>query len=437
MINPIEITVGSVGGPVAGSDIWLYPAIAGQAGYLEKGGLGTMPSSQYEILPEGGVRLLGGLSFGANEVFFWHPTGISYGVAGTSYSNGFNQSRVISAMFGRLGWRGTAPKVNSINQLSKSGRYFQDFHALVTVDNIRSVMETVDPSDAELNAQLEVLQKSAILRCLNAVFQSQEVFENTLLYNRDDNGHRPVDGSNQFVGFEINVPSSPEIAVQISAVQLLFDTDLTLRLYLFADGKKSPVWYSDVQVTGNESTVVGLNDLILNYISSTNMGGRFYFGYFQSDLGAAKAIQEDVHWNQPLCFSARPMKSAKVSGQYDFDRENVNHSWETFGLNVLFSSFRDHTTTCLRMAPLFDEALGLQMAYNVLELIIYSTRSNARERIIKDEVARVGLQLELNGYAPVSDMAKVVGLAQRIDKEFQRMRTQLTAKPKAQTISIC
>jgi hypothetical protein len=70
-------------------------------------------------------------------------------------------------------------------------------------------------------------------------------------------------------------------------------------------------------------------------------------------------------------------------------------------------------------------------------MIIYSTRSNARERIIKDEVARVGLQLELNGYAPVSDMAKVVGLAQRIDKEFQRMRSQLIAKPKAQTINVC
>jgi hypothetical protein len=435
MNQPIEILVGSAGGPSAGSSLWNYPQIAGQSGYLEKSGFGTMPSTTYEILPGGGVQLLGGLVFASNEVFFWHPTGLAYGTSSTSYTNGFNQAKVISALFGRIGWRGSVPRVSPTNQLSKSGRYFQDFHALVTTDNVRAVMEEVDASDADFNAHIESLQKSAILRCLNAAFQEREIYESVLLYDRDENGHRVVNGSNQFVGFEINVPTTANVSVQISSVQLLFDQDVTVRLYLFADGKKTPVWFADVAAIGNEATTVGIANVVLNYLSDTHKGKRFYFGYFQSDLGSAKAIQEDVRWNQTLCFSARSMKAAKV-GTSDFDRENVGHTSEAWGLNIEVSAFRDHTNTCIRMAPLFDEAIGLQMAYNVLEQIIYSTRSNARERIIKDEVARVGLQLELNGYAPVSDMAKVVGLAQRIDKEFARMRKQLTSKPKAQTVTL-
>ena len=85
---------------------------------------------------------------------------------------------------------------------------------------------------------------------------------------------------------------------------------------------------------------------------------------------------------------------------------------------------------------MFDEMIGLQMAYNVIELMIYAVRSNSSERILKDGLEKLGIMFDLNGAVPVSDTPKVTGLKQRVEKEMKKVAELFYPKVKAQTINL-
>lgn len=428
MSKPIQITVGVTSGLTAGASVYNNTSWAGLDGHIERVGSGPLDYADYEILTTGGFRLLNGNVFANTETFAFTATSSSYAsaVSGPSvYTNGFDYNRVMAAMVGRLAFRDEEPA-------SKSGRYYQDFHALVNVDNIRNTM----PSGAVLATHLTQLQSAAILRVLNGVFREKEYYENVLLYEREESEETLVTNSGQFTGYEINIASDGKRAVQIDYAVLNFDTDVTFNLYLFKDGKKTAIWQQEVSAVADEATVVPLSDVVLTYLSGTTKGGRFFLGYFQDDLGGAKAIEEQVEfWAPTKMFRATPMYSL-ATGQ-DFDRVQLYSPSYSYGLNLEISSFRDHTAAIVSKPNLFDEAVGLQLTYMVIEQIIYAVRSNATERILKDQIDKLTVQLELNGYAPVSDLSKVEGIAQRIQKELDRINKSFFPKTKATTINLC
>jgi hypothetical protein len=442
MSKPIQIVVGGDGqyDPAPGDTEVNHPLIKGDF-YLSSAGFGPLPYADYEPLPAGGFRLLN-YQFSEGEVYFATIVALAGDTASFSnYTNGFNYSRVLSAMMGRIGFRqGTISEyaiVNSDNAQSLSGRYYDDFHSLVTVKNIKDTTENYQLGTIEFNAYLQSLKKSVIMRCLNGVLNVPEQIERVLSFNRLGYNDQPIENEDLFKGFEIKVAKDDSIGVQIQSATLLFDSDVTITLYLFKDGKKSSIWSQEVEVIASEATVINFDSVVLNYLSQGTKGGRFYFGYFQSELGSAKAIKEQAEcWNATKCFSARPMQAEETeTGQ--FDRENITWSYEANGINLEISSFKDHTNTVVRQAALFDELVGLQMAYNVVEQIVYSTRSNGTERALKDNVDRMGVQLDLNGAAPISEGPKTTGLKQRIERELKRVKEGFYPKPKSMTVSLC
>lgn len=446
MSQPIQITVGGPEAldPTAGTTDYLNPLLLGKEFYVSRSGYGILPYSTYQILSNGGFRLLGGLVFEEDEVLFVTITSNNAeGATDSSYTNGFNYSRVIGAMLYRIGFRNPTLAgyniVDSLNQTTKSGRYYDDFHALVRIKNIKDTQEDPAISGNDFNALLESLKRSSIMRCLNGVLNVQEQFERVLLYDREDNQQTElVPNTGLFAGFEIETPKDDTIAVQIESVSLLFDGDATFNLYLFKDGKKSPLLVREVSVIADEATVVNLSDVILNYIGQTTKGSTFYFGYFQDDLGSVRAIREySDDWGKQLCFSASSISSKKITGQTDFERTNISESSYLYGLNLEISTFRDHTNAVIKKAHLFDELQGLQMAYTVLENIMYSTSSNGTERILKDQILKAGLQLEMQGAIAAPDSPQVEGLTKRIKREMERVRKEFYPKPKAQTVSLC
>lgn len=444
MSKPIEIVVGGGGqyDPAPGTSVVNISMLAGQEFYIEKTGFGTFPYNLYSSLSSGGVQLISG-TFQINERFYIHLTGSTYTVgASGSYSNGFDKSRVMTALFGRVGWSQSimsgAPVVNATNLESKSSRYFQDFHSIVTVANVKHTMEEANANDANLNQHLTSLQRSCIMRCLNTVFREPEYLQEILLFTRQGQNDTPVENSGQFVYYEINLAPANGISVQIESATLYFDQDVTFNLYLFKDGKKSPISVIEVTAVAYEATVVNFSDLVLSYIGATTKGGRFYFGYFQDDLGIARAIKEQVcQSTTTLCFRAEPTYSKRNVGEYDFDRDQRSYTVEPYGINLEISVFRDFTNLIVKKAHLFDEAIGLMNAYMVIEQIIYAIRSNGTERILKDQVEKLGLQLDLTGAAPISDSPRIKGLAQKIDAELKRMRSSFFPKQKPMNVNLC
>jgi hypothetical protein len=441
MRKPIEITVGGGGqyDPAPNTTDCVIPILKGADIWTEKTGYGTYPYAGYQVLSGGGFRLLGGAKFNLGETWYIHDTGLVYGSSGGNYTNGFNLAAVMAKMLGRLGWRqSTIAKyavLDSDNQTSISGIYFNDLHALCSVPNLKDTQQDPGISDADFNAWLQSLQRSAIMRCLNAIFQEDDDLENVLLFERNTRIEQAQENTGLFVGYQIRVAPSFDIGVNIDSVRLYFDQDVTFPLYLFKEGKRSPVWSTSVSVTAYEATVVDLPDLVLNYIGGQTKGQVFFFGYYQDDLGTARAIREQVEsWNKTLCFSAGAITAPLKAGQIDFSNRYITSL--PYGLNLEMSSFRDHTLLITRNPNLFDNAVGLQMVYSILEQILYSTRSNEKERILKEGFGNAGLMLELKGAIPASEVAKTTGLQSKIESEFARIRKNLFPKPKGVTFNM-
>jgi hypothetical protein len=442
MSKPIQIVVGGGGSnPAIGATQYVNSELQGKEFYVEKAESGPLPYANYTPLSNGGFTYPAG--FEEDAIYFVTITGVIESATNSSYTNGFNYSRVMNAMLNRIGFRQPTETafaiVNAGNLVSNSGRYYNDFHALVTARNIKETQEDAGISDANFNAHLESLKRAAIMRSLNGVLNIAEQIERTLIYERGYNQQvQYVTNENKFVGYEIRTPQSDEFAVQIESATLLFNDDVTFNMYLFKEGKKSPLMTIEVSAIAEEQTVVNFSDVILNYIGQNTKGARFYFGYFQDDLGSVKAIDEEYqNWNKQKCFGAIGMYSDKIDSETNFDRQNIQRTYDNFGLNLEISTFRDHTNAVVKKAHLFDELQGLQMAYNVLETILYSTSSNATERILKDQIVKAGLQLEMQGAIATPDSPQVEGLAKRIKRETERVRKEFYPKVKSQSVSLC
>lgn len=447
MSLPIQITVGGGGtNPVAGATQWNNPAIAGQTGWIEKSGYGPLRFQDYTVLSGGGVQLLNGLAFGADgEVYFWHSVGLAYQTEDGVYTNGFRYTSVMNALMGRIGFRPHTETefsglVDSTNQLARSYRYYNDFHAIVSAANLKAVQPDKAISDVNFNNYLQSLQRSAVMRCLNAVFSEKEYIEQRLLCDYEEHtAEQLIPNESKFVGYQIEVADRFDIAVQIDGANLLFDSDITgLPLYLFKAGKKSPVWQTTVNVTAYEDTHVSFSDLVLSYVNGATRGETFYFGYFQDDLGAAKAIRRNEDWEDDTnAFSYESIVADKKVGVTDFNRDQIGCTNVCYGLRLEVSSFKDWTQIIVKKAPLFDEAIGLTMAAMVIEQVIYSLRGNGTERLLKGGITEAALMQDLTGVAPVSDgPPPVMGLKARLDRELKRVKNSLFTTPRAQTINL-
>lgn len=445
MFKPFEIVVGrgEAYDPAPGTTDCNIPVIKGMVIWVEKIGYGQYDYNKYVTLSAGGFRLTD-TTFSNGERFAVHVEGMAYGTAASSYTNGFNLAQVMSALFGRIGWlqpdAAGSPVINSTNLLSKSGRKFNDgsFHAAVTVRNIKSEMEEAKASDTNLNAYLESLQRAAIMKTLTSVFNQVEYLSQALLYNTFSFNRELVKTGDDFVGIEIYIPPVTDKAVQIDNVSILLDSDKTFNLYLYNSHKKLPVWVGEVTVVANEQTVINLSDIILTHMGGANHGGVFYFGYYQSDLGLAKAYN---HSYKSEChehfFRWRFMEADKSASEYDFDRVNIRYSNNSYGLNVHLSAFVDHSWQVAQKAALFDNAIGLNLSHQVLEQIVFGKRLNGDSRALKDTLPSAILLADIRGVSQISNVPKIQSLREMIELEEARLRDSFYGKPKPMSVSIC
>lgn len=432
MKKPLEITVGGPGplDPAAGQNLCPIPALKGQDLIISKRSVdqetgGYLKTAEFTVLAAGGFSLP--VNFVAGDVYFVFEGDVLYASGGSTWTNGFNLTRVMAALFGRIGWRqetiAGAPVADADNASSRSGRYFQDFHPLATLFNFKQIQEDKDASDAELNARLESMQRGAIMQALTGVLNAPERLESGLDFIRyGEQNDRAINNGDLFVGRRITPGRLEDVAIAIEQVSLLFDGDVTFPLYLFQEGRKAPIWTAEVTAIAEEKTVVDLTDVVLNFLSSTHLGGAYYLGYFQQDLGAVRAIDESRIgqgcsnlWTMELIESQR-------TGVQTFNRTNIQGSPWSHGLNVRLTAFKDWTNGVAYKAALFDELIGLQISIMFLEKAIYSTRSNPTERILKDQLLTLGV-FDLTGTSPgVPDAPKTEGLRQQIKREIERVR---------------
>lgn len=342
-----------------------------------------------------------------------------------SISNGFNTTQVLSKLTGRIGWKQPigGPTLNTANKKADSGRYFQDFHPLVTVQNIVDTIEGGESMNNEqINAFLEGMQKSAILRTINGVFNKPQLIESTLIFDRKLRNDIPTNNYGKFCGYRLYCGQG-EFALQVSRAAFIFNANATFTLYLYQDMVLEPLYTKEVTVTAYNETYVELPDWIVNYISEKSMGGVFYIGYYQDELAAQNAVALDEfvsQWNRSFAFGYTAMEAVADFSNKTFIRIAVPYTLRTYGMNLEIQTYYDFTNKIVKNATLFDEAIGLTMAIEALGYITYSARSNKTQRItqemgaiIYNEIMNSGDALQLSPY--------VAGLKQQLVQELGRL----------------
>jgi len=339
-------------------------------------------------------------------------------------TNGFDTSIILPELMGRIGWaqptQSDSVALSDVNKSSASGRTFQQFHPLLTLQNLLACQEDPNLSSDQFNEFLQNMLTGVCMSTVNAVFNRPQLLESTTIFERLRRNDNLTTNSGKFVGYRLWLAPG-NYAALISKVSFLFSANATFNLYLFHDALKAPLQTQSITVQAYSEVTKDIN-WVLQRINSTHMSGVFYLGYFQNDLPAGcVAIEEFVtQWNDTYNLGYSAFEIPQVPGQVDFVRIAVPYTFKTYGMNAYLQVYRDFTDTILRNSHLFDELIGLSMAVMGLGIMTYSTRSNFTERITKEMAMQVYNEINNSENSQMSPY--VAGLKKQITREISRVQ---------------
>lgn len=349
----------------------------------------------------------------------------------------YNLKRILPVLFTRVGWRQPTQAEYAIltepNTISKSNRYFEDVYSAVSIRNIKDLQEDPDISDESFNLFLENLQKAAILDVLSAVFSKQNNIDTTQLFDpEDDEEPELIENEEKFVGVKVYIAKTTDFVAAVTGVYLYFDKDTSFELKCFVDNKTQAIWAKPVTATGGEMTYIPIDDLVLGYLTDKTRTSTFYIGYFQDEIGEAKAYDEENDgYNAGYIWRAESIQSKRNGNKFNTPTDSATETW---GMNLEFTSYRDMTTEIVANAPSFDEAVSLQMACKVLELILSSTRSNLTERISKELLGDI--YRELNQETATQEKPYAPGIKARYKGAILELNKSFFGVPKIESHSL-
>ncbi|MFW6326736.1 MAG: hypothetical protein ACOC2F_00330 [Bacteroidota bacterium] len=330
------------------------------------------------------------------------------------------QDKVKTSLVDLIGWRNETvtglPAIDNDNAKSNSGMYFQDFSGLVTVENIFNCQQDPNISDENFNTYLTNLVKAATIKVLTAIFNNEDFVENKVLYPFESDWKTTIPNNDSFVGFGIQLPKRKDLSWVINSVFTSFDGDDSVKLLLFHSSKKAPIEDETISVEENNETETKLNWNLNQFDYS---GGSYYIGYLQSEI-TAKAVDRD--WNKAnvqSCFKTlrmHPISYPNWTTETLFDVEELDNESETFGLNFDITAYKDYTNIVERNKLRFVNAIGYQVAGDVLDLILKSVRTNRIERITEGQVL-----FEMEGLIS-PDLPRTMGITQKLGAEIKELK---------------
>lgn len=336
----------------------------------------------------------------------------------------YNHSQIRTGLYGLVGFknglRTEFQVITAPNQATSSGMFFQDFHALVSVENLKNIAPA-DLSDADLNTWLADLIKGAVVKVVNSVMQrfrdsTKTVFENLRLYEYASvfDTLYTVSG-NAFVGYEIELCHSNNISVILEAIGLMFNGTDTFNVQVFHTSQQDPIYTIEVTPETNIEAWEAQTSVQLNFLTDTYVGGKFYIGYLQQDLTGVQPVNRE--WDMAniqqyaKLFSIEPIIVTGHNATTLFDLASIEYASDTFGLNFAFTAQNNVTKQILTQKNVFTNVVGLQVAVDFLEHIANSIRVND----IKKETRELAF-LELNSEN---------GLREKLEKEIKTVHIDL------------
>lgn len=336
-------------------------------------------------------------------------------------TNGFNQVAVLAALENRMGWMMPTSSYFRFNGETlgvdgDSGRYYDDFHPIVNLRNLLDIQSDESITANDFSTYLSSINRANILKVLNACFDKQCKVESGYLVEQDDDVTPIYNSGSNFVGWKFEVADS--YAVKALSAILTFDSAVTFNLYLYHSFTKTPLKTKSVTTLANEQKVVDLTDWVMDNYSYK--GGYFYIGYFQDDIGSAQSVDRVEEVREFIAFDVEQISMEHIGTILNTTNQGISPA-TSYGLSLELASYRDYTQDIVNMPHLFDEALGYAMATRIIELFMFSMRTNRTEsKMNNEELQR--LYISLNSNEDSSANPYVDGVKGRYQKAIKNLK---------------
>jgi len=271
----------------------------------------------------------------------------------------FDINKIQSCYSNYIGWRNSKnpcdkPLSDSVTT-SESGQYFNDYHPLLTYENIKSI--AVNPSrynfqswdiaatyntndvviyntgkydcyfrslidnniglqpDTNPTEWLEVdyisdwyTQKTndSFNKLINSVANTKKlksktktILDNFKLFNNEGRLSDTIVKSGRFVGYSIRLDQKENISLLLKQIGFQFtELQAPLTLYLYHSSQSQPLQTIDFNTTVLNGFEWFSSDLKLDYVNDTVDTGVYYIGYYEDDL-QGQAINKRLNWDKP------------------------------------------------------------------------------------------------------------------------------------------
>lgn len=339
--------------------------------------------------------------------------------------------RELDSYVGLIGWKQGNLEVtlDAANLASSTQRRYEDFSSLITTQAIYDSWNDFNLEDDEatrqtkFNSYLTDKVNEAINQVFHYVFgQTDDLIENDLYYPYEFDFTHELENNSDFVGYEIEVAKDKNYTTIINNLKATFDADGTVKVLLFNSSKKAPIQSQDVEVIQDDTVTISV-DWHLPYKHS----GKYYIGYLTGSLipKAYNRLYDEANINS--CFTCAKLDQIKVSGynlETMFDVNDITNVSETWGLNFDISTYKDWTEIAVNNKNKFVDAIGMQVAVNVLDLFINTGRSNGSERNTRTDAL---LALEGNNNPQLGLITQ--GLRTRLQEEVTKLRELFVDQP--------
>lgn len=351
-----------------------------------------------------------------------------------------------------LGWRHHHSPVEFTikDELTKSetGQYYQDFHPLLTLDNIRSVAPEFDEGNDSFSDWLKIKTEASILKAVETFYSTKladktirNILESKVLFDGAGRLTDVVRNTNSLVGFEIIPVRADGATLKIEKVGLQFNQNGKFTLYLFHSSSPEPIKTIEVDYTKNGGIQWIEAELYLPYISeSTDAGGSWFLCYNQTELpDGMMAIEKNRDWSKEPCRSCssseyeswqawsqylevHPFKTPALGEMKMWDIEDNLYTYTTnYGLNLKVTMECDLTDIIVEQRRSFQNVIGLQVAADMIREFAYNP--NFRINRMQQNFSRNELLYELDGD---SQGYKKSGILYRLDKAMEALMIDTT-----------
>ena len=318
-----------------------------------------------------------------------------------------------------VGWQNSVdPEVDQITDPtlleSDSGRHFRDFHPLLKTDVISNIMGELEDINLYLrertdSAILDVFKKFANYK--KELQTTKTILNSSAMFDGVGNRFNSLLNESKFVGFRLVMKPSYGVSVIINDIGFDFtEAQTNLPIRLFHTSQIDPIkTVTGTTIKGRNFQWLQLSEPIdISYYNNLyDTGGQFYLGYYQDDI-LGQALNKDFNWgsfcggcnghnkvkvwNTRLDFlEVRPMYVA--NGNYTllemFDYRNVVITdSKNYGLNLKTTITCDLSDYFCDQKILFAEAIGIQMAIQILNEIVNCDRSNRISEVTRNMAIR-------------------------------------------------